>query len=180
DDVIEDFHGGSQLFGGDGNDILTCHANACYLDGGAGNDILTGGNTGELYGGAGSDTLTRELAGGGAGLIQFLYTYKALSDSGVTAATRDVITHFSPGGTPGGNGEFIDLSAIDAKPATNGIDDDFTFIGANPWGHHAGELRYLFTATQTIVEADINGDAKADFSIALNGHLTLAATDFIL
>ncbi|MEZ5829293.1 MAG: hypothetical protein R3D01_13340 [Hyphomicrobiales bacterium] len=107
-------------------------------------------------------------------------TYKALSDSGVTAATRDVITHFSPGGTPGGNGEFIDLSAIDAKPATNGIDDDFTFIGANPWGHHAGELRYLFTATQTIVEADINGDAKADFSIALNGHLTLAATDFIL
>ena len=136
--------------------------------------------TGDVYGGAGADVLERSIAGGGAGIRQFFYLYKELSDSGVTAATRDVITNFTPDGLTGGSGAFIDLSAIDAIPGTKGIDDDFTFIGANPWGHHAGKLRYLFTTTQTIVEADVNGDAKADFSIALDGHLNLAATDFIL
>ena len=124
--------------------------------------------------------MSRNSAGGGTGTIQFFYLYKALSDSGVTAATRDVITNFFPGGTPGGSGAFIDLSAIDAIPATKGVDDDFSFIGQSSWHHSAGDLRYVFTATQTIVEADVNGDAKADFSIALDGHLTLAATDFIL
>lgn len=178
-DVLESYGNYVQLFGGDGDDVLAGGL-YCYLEGGAGNDILTGTLSGTtLYGGAGADILTRGDFQG-AGGIEHIFIYKALSDSGPTAATRDTITNFSGGGSPGDFGDFIDLSAIDAIPATKGVDDDFSFIGASPWGHHAGELRYVFTADQTIVEADVNGDAKVDFSIALDGHHTLAATDFIL
>ena len=59
------------------------------------------------------------------------------------------------------------MSAIDAITGTP-ANDDFTFIGLSKWHHVAGELRYVWTATQTIVEADVNGDAKVDFSVALN------------
>ena len=149
------------------------------FDGGNGNDILEASSSrSDMYGGAGADIMTEGGFGGVGPNVNF-FRYKALSDSGVTAATRDEITNFL-GAPPGTSRDLIDLSPIDAIPATKGIDDDFTFIGNTKWGHHAGELRFVFTADQTIVEADVNGDAKADFSIALDGHHTLAATDFIL
>lgn len=101
--------------------------------------------------------------------------YKALSDSGVTATTRDEITGW---GVEGGVDK-IDLSVIDGDTVHSGA-QHFHFIGLDNWDHTPGALRYVYTATQTIVEADVNGDAKADFSIALDGHLNLAGTDFIL
>ncbi len=70
------------------------------------------------------------------------------------------------------------MSAIDAVAGT-AVNDDFSFIGLGKWHHVAGELRYVWTATQTFVEADVNGDAKVDFSIALDGHHTLTTADFI-
>jgi len=73
----------------------------------------------------------------------------------------------------------IDLSAIDAVAGT-AFNDPFAFIGRDKWHHVAGELRYVWTADQTIVEADVNGDAKVDFSIAPVGHHTLTAADFVL
>jgi len=48
----------------------------------------------------------------------------------VTAATRDQITNFTPAGTPGFSGDFIDLSEIDAIKGTS-ANEDFTFIGFN-------------------------------------------------
>ena len=57
--------------------------------------------------------------------------------------------------------------------------DDFTFIGQDKWHHIAGELRYVSTATQTIVEADVNGDVKVDFSVALDGDVALTVGNFI-
>ncbi|HMN84507.1 MAG TPA: hypothetical protein PKA74_00750 [Bauldia sp.] len=177
-DVIEAPGNHVNLYGGDGNDVLTGGL-YCYLEGGAGNDILTGDLSGTtIYGGAGADVMTRGDFQG-AGTIEHLFIYKALSDSGTTAATRDRITNFSAGGTPGSSGDFIDLEAIDAVPRTKNVNDDFIFIGNNPWHHRDGELRYLYKGSQTIIEADVNGDAKADFSIALDGHKTLSATDFI-
>jgi Ca2+-binding RTX toxin-like protein len=179
-DVIYGTSSANRLDGGSGNDSLF---------GFGGNDVLNGGHgdSDHLYGGAGRDIMTGENAisgsGGEAGVFATnTFHFQSLSDSGVTAATRDVITDFLSSHAPGVaiGGDFIDLSAIDAIPATKGVDDDFTFIGVNPWGHNAGELRYLWTANQTIVEADVNGDAKADFSIALDGHHTLNTTDFIL
>ena len=49
-----------------------------------------------------------------------------------------------------------------------------------PFTHSAGQLHAFWQGGQTIVEGDTNGDGKADFSIALDGHLTLGAGDFIL
>jgi Ca2+-binding RTX toxin-like protein len=165
------------LYGLAGNDILIGGSNLDTLFGGEGNDILDGGlSSNHLYGGAGRDI----LIGGdfqGAGTIVKTFHFQSLSDSGVTAATRDVITDFSSGGG-GPAGGFIDLSEIDAIKGTS-ANEDFTFIGFNKWNRTAGELRYVLTSTQTIIEADVNGDAKADFSIALDGHHTLTGTDFI-
>jgi Ca2+-binding RTX toxin-like protein len=161
------------LYGLGGNDVLDASGSSggVSLYGGDGNDILIGGTgNSDLYGGAGRDILT----GGdpeGTGTPAEIFHFQSLSDSGVTAATRDVITDFQAGAC------FIDLSQIDAIKGTPG--SDFTFIGESKWHHVAGELCYVSTATQTIVEADVNGDAKVDFSVALDGHHALTATDFI-
>ena len=52
----------------------------------------------------------------------------------------------------------------------------FSFIGADAFHGVAGELRY---ASGT-VEADVNGDGTADFSLAIANLSSLAAGDFIL
>jgi Ca2+-binding RTX toxin-like protein len=175
-DVIETQADNCQLFGGDGDDTLTSGGFNAIIEGGNGNDILTpGAGSCDLYGGAGRDVLYAGNFGGAGPNLHKIFHYQSISNSGVTAATRDVIYDFQANSIAK-----IDLSAIDAVPGTKGVDEDFNFIGAGPWGHHAGDLRYLFTADHTIVEADVNGDAKADFSIALDGHHTLSATEFIL
>jgi Ca2+-binding RTX toxin-like protein len=170
--------GADQIFGLGGNDVLVAGGQGSQLHGGDGNDTLDGGTgDNDFYGGPGRDILT---AGNfsGQGAVQKIFHFESVTDSGVTAATRDIITDFGSGSGPGTTGCFIDLSVIDAIKGTP-ANDDFTFIGESKWHHVAGELRYVSTQTQTIVEADVNGDAKVDFSIALNGHHALTADDFI-
>lgn len=169
--------------GGSGQDVIFGSASANVIEGGADNDDLFGfggndtidGGTGQdfIVGGAGKDILT-----GGANPDRFWYF--SVSDSGVTAATRDVIKDFGA--------DFIDLSQIDAN-TTNGpnTNDAFSFIGTNEnWGGNAGELRAYWTATGQIVEGDVNGDSKADFSIEIfdpTHAITFSATngtDFFL
>ena len=41
-------------------------------------------------------------------------------------------------------------------------------------------MREVLLGGNTVVSGDINGDGKADFNIALHGHLLLNAGDFIL
>ncbi|TDV99031.1 hemolysin type calcium-binding protein, partial [Halomonas alkaliantarctica] len=72
---------GVSIKGGAGVDTITGSAQADVIEGGAGNDMITGG--------AGADTLT-----GGAGADTFSF---AVTDSGVTAGTIDVITDFVAG-----------------------------------------------------------------------------------
>lgn len=161
--------GANRLDGRFGNDHLFGLAGDDDLDGGAGDD--------HLYGGAGRDIMTGHdnVDFGGIGQSADRFHFLSMSDSGVTAKTRDVITDFD--NTASAGRDIIDLSAIDAIIGTP-TNDDFSFIGLEKWHHVAGELRYVWTATQTFVEADVNGDAKADFSIALDGHHTLSAADF--
>src|SRR4029077_10368560 len=121
-----------------------------------GRDVLTGGADGDTF--------------------RFL----ALSDSGKTGATRDLITDFTQGAP--GVSDVIDLSTIDAKTgAGNPGDDDFTFIGVSNFSGVKGQLRESFSGGNTIISGDVNGDGKADFSIALKGHFLLTgAGDFVL
>jgi Ca2+-binding RTX toxin-like protein len=150
--------------GGSGPDIIYGSAAANVLDGGAGTD--------HLFGGAGKDQLT-------GGLDPDTFHYAKLSDSGITAATRDLIADFDP------SSDLIDLHLIDANKAT-AADDAFNFVGTNiPTGFsgNPGELHAFFSAIGQIIEGDVNGDAKADFSIELQDPthaITLTSASFSL
>jgi Ca2+-binding RTX toxin-like protein len=168
--------------GGDVNDVICGSAAKNTLQGGGsidvlfgfgGNDTLEGGTASDdLVGGAGKDELT-------GGEDHDFFHYYALSDSGITAATRDLIADFEPGI------DQIDLSLIDAnKTNAGGTNDAFTFIGTNtPFTGTAGQLHALWSAIGQIIEGDVNGDAKADFSIEIadpTRAITLTSADFNL
>ena len=135
-------------------------------------NVLTG-NTGAnlITGGAGRDFLT-----GGAGADRF--DFNAISETGKTAAARDVISDFVH------LSDLIDLSTIDANGALAG--NAFIWRAAAAFSGRAGDLhvRYENSAgtinDKTIVEGDTNGDRVADFQIELKGLITLTAKDFVL
>ena len=150
------------ITGGDANDILA---------GGAANEKIVGYNGDDtIYGGGGADHLT-----GAAGNDTFVYL--GLTDSGNTKATRDTIQDFEGAGVAGG--DVIDLSAIDADTKLFG-DQQFHLIGPDtPFTNVPGELRWIHTPTDTIIQGDVNGDGKADFSIDLVGTKNFVDGDFV-
>jgi Ca2+-binding RTX toxin-like protein len=161
-DLVYGTAGGNTLTGGDDEDFLFGFGGNDKLDGGVGDDLLVGG--------LGKDQLT-------GGLANDTFRYAALSDSGVTAATRDLVADFVQGV------DKIDLSLIDANKTTV-ADDPFQFIGNNvPFTGAPGQLHAFWTAIGQMVEGDVNGDAKADFSIELQDPthaITLTNTSFNL
>jgi hypothetical protein len=165
--------------GGLGSDVIYGTNAVNVLEGGAGDDFLAsyGGND-TLKGGSGMDLLfggaDRDVLHGGADGDMFLFS--RTSDSGVSSSTRDVIRDFE-------FGDRIDLSKIDANTKT-ATDDMFAFIGTDKaFLGFAGQLRATTTANGLIVEGDVNGDKKADFSIELydpQHAITLTGQDFLL
>lgn len=147
------------LYGYNGNDTLTGNASRDKLYGGAGNDKLYGGADGDkLYGGGNKDT----------------FIFKKASDSAVSGTGRDSIYDFSKK-----QGDKIDLSAIDANWKASG-NQAFKFIGDDDFHGKAGELRYTKYKSDTYIQADANGDRKADFGIHLDDSLSLSKGDFLL
>jgi serralysin len=173
DDVLVGDQFSNTISGNGGADRLLGKAGNDALSGGTGNDIMKGG-TGDdrLFGGAGRDFLA-----GGAG--HDVFDFSTVTDSGKTAATRDVITGFVH------LLDDINLVKIDASTKAAG-NQAFTFIGKAAFHHVAGELHYVQTNAagtandKTIISGDTNGDGLADFTIALTGLKTLTAADFIL
>ncbi len=146
-----------RLTGDDGANTLTGRKGADALDGGGGDD--------QLVGGAGQDSFT-----GGEGADIFVFTSK--SDSGKTAALADAILDFSHA-----QGDRIDLGAIDADTAAAG-DQAFTLVDA--FTAAAGQLVQRAIADGWLVQADVNGDGKADFALQVQAVARLEAFDFIL
>lgn len=109
---------------------------------------------------------------GGAGADVFVY--RALSDSTVAAAGRDMITDFSSLA-----GDKIDLHLLDANSKVVG-NQAFSFIGTKAFSGTPGELHYGPSGQNTLVSGDVNGDGSADFSILLTGAHTLTASNFLL
>lgn len=154
--------------GGKGNDLLVGNRSANSLSGGGGRDTLKGeGGNDKLVGGGGADKMY-----GGTGADTFIF--KSTKDSTVAASGRDKLFDFSQKGK-----DKIDVSAIDANTKAGG-DQKFKFIGDDAFHKKAGELRYEKRGGDTFVQGDVNGDGKADFSIALDPLINLKATDFIL
>ena len=160
DDIIKAEKGNDLLKGNGGNDVL---------DGGAGADTILGGlGNDTLIGGAGKDKLT-----GGAG--NDIFDFNALTDTGIVSTTRDVITDFT-------TGDKIDLSTLDANPAT-AINNAFTFIGASAFGSDAtGQLHYVYNSVSKIgvLYGSTDADSAAEFTIELTGAASLSVQSFIL
>jgi hypothetical protein len=162
-DVIFGTAAANELEGGDGNDDIVGYGGHDTLIGGGGNDHLNGG--------VGKDTLT-------GGTEADVFSFSAIGDSNLLATGRDVIADFE---------DSVDRIQIlfDANTKNGpGTVDHFVFIGADvAFGGVAGQLRAYSIAGGYIVEGDVNGNAKADFSIELRdaSHtIVLDSADFIL
>ena len=162
-DILTAAAGADTIFGLAGHDVLSGLGGADLLDGGSGHDQLNGdaGND-VLVGGAGRDEMT---GGAGADTFRFL----ELADS-VADANRDLIVDFNRS-----QSDRIDLSAIDANIDAVG-DQAFAFIGGAAFGRVAGQLRF----SAGIVQADVDGDGRADLEIAVRGVTSLLSSDFTL
>jgi Ca2+-binding RTX toxin-like protein len=156
---IEGLDGNDRIFGRGGNDTLIGGKGADAIKGGTGNDTITGG--------ADADTLT-----GQAGADVF--DYNAVSESGLVAATRDVILSF----VQGAGGDRIDVNTIDAQAGLGG-NQNFAFIGGAAFSAE-GQVRFTVSGGHTLVELNTTGAAGAEMSIDLAGVFALAASDFIL
>lgn len=153
------------LIGSAFDDTLTGNGVTNRLEGADGNDRLFGGAGNDVMtGGAGADQMT-----GGTGADTF--AFGSLTDSLASAAGRDRILDFSHT-----DGDRIDVSAIDA--IAGGADDTFHLV--TRFTRHAGELMQTGSASGIVVQGDVDGDGRGDFSIFVAGTTLLIAGDFIL
>jgi hypothetical protein len=178
DDQIFGYGGDDNLFGDAGNDTLDGGSGNDTLIGVAGNDTLLGGDGNDrLLGGAGADIMT-----GGAGADTFLPRIQPEMDVITDFSGATVLSTNSQGKvirTPGEHDK-IDLAAIDANTNLAG-DQAFTLV-QNHFTGHAGELYASYDAAAGVTNLflDVNGDAIADTTIQLLGHVNLTGADFIL
>ena len=161
-------NGTNNLLGLGGNDMLTGGSGADILDGGDGNDTLAGDRGNDtLDGGDGNDTLV-----GGQGDDQLLGgdgsdTFVSEKSPGI-----DTIIDFLHGT------DIIDLSVIDANHSVTG-DQAFVF-GGETSNVLANSVTWYESGTDTIIQADVNGDKKGDIMLVLVGiNHNLMATDFL-
>jgi Ca2+-binding RTX toxin-like protein len=181
-DVISGGGGRDNMSGGGANDTLNGGTGRDTVSGGVGSDSIAGGSSGDvLDGGRGTDTVAGGIGddrvGGAQGQDQLTgnagadtYNFAALSHSGVTAATRDVITDFEDGF------DQIDVSGIDA--VAGGTDDPFMFGGPFTAGH----IRARQSGADTILRFNTDADIKAEMTILLKNVLVgaLDADVFVL
>lgn len=138
---------------GTGSLKLTGNAQANILVGNAAANALTGG--------LGRDALE---GNGGADVFAFLSTLDSRPDA------PDVIADFNRA-----EGDRIDLSAIDARPSTDG-DQAFTWIGSGGFSGAGGEVR----RSGSLVQVDVDGDGVVDMAIEVDGASDLTGEDFLL
>lgn len=169
-DTAEGSAGDDTARGGEGDDRLVGHGGADFLLGHAGRDTLVGGSGADsLAGGA-----QRDVLDGGGGADRFLFG--SVEDSRPwrpgAVDTRDLIERFDRGV------DRIDLSLIDARPATQG--DDAFIPAAGPAAH---AIWQVVSGGGVILSADVTGDAVADFALVirtLGGGTALGAGDIVL
>jgi len=150
----------NRFFGCNGADRLTGRGGDDRLDGQNGRDQLIGGKgADQLRGGNGADT----------------FIFARLSDSTFRPDGTDTIADFTPGR------DRIDLAALDADTHLAG-DQAFVLVLTGLFSGHAGELRVVKDGSQnrTLIQVDVDGNARADLQIELTGIHTLTAADFIL
>jgi Ca2+-binding RTX toxin-like protein len=161
------------------SDQLEGSASYDVILGGAGDDTISGRSGGDrLIGNDGADEFFGDLFGygggrdiytGGAGADTFNFQF--ILESGVTAASRDIITDFSAG-------DKISVQYLDANLGIDGYQDFRLDTGG---GFVAGEIQQVRSGANLILNFNISGDATPEMSILLqNRSALLTAADFIL
>lgn len=158
---------------GRGDDIVRASDVASTLNGGGGDDLLLGGKGRDtLIGAGGDDSLTGarglDRLTGGRGADIFVFAGE--KDSGAGRKFADLILDFNSAA-----GDTIDLSRLGENPS-----DSFVFIDRHRFTGVAGELRIASLGDDMLVQIDLDGDAKADFMLRVEGVTDLAVTDFVL
>jgi hypothetical protein len=149
-DVIRGTNGADTLTGSDGGNTLSGRGGKDVLEGGLGADRLSGGK--------GADT----------------FLFRDIDDSTPNPGGRDLILDFSQR-----EHDRIDLHLIDANETRSG-NQAFRFIGSDDFHGRAGELRFEARSGHTLIQADTDGDGKADFAILLDDATNLRQSDFLL
>jgi Ca2+-binding RTX toxin-like protein len=153
-DLVLGHRGSDAVTGGDGDDRLIAGSGADSLGGGAGDDRLHGGKGDDvLSGGRGADSLA-----GGAGADRFVLSELIYS----RPEDPDVIADL-------GADDLIDLSAIDANASRHG---DQAFVVLEFFTGHAGEAILSRVGADTLLELDVDGDARANAALVLLGDHT--------
>jgi len=171
DRVIEKANSGTDTIRSSVNETLSAYVEHLVLTGtgnlkgygNSSNNRLTG-NSGNnlLEGKAGRDILTGQ--GGGDKFV-----YRSIDDSGITKATRDIITDFDSS-----ESDIIDLSKIDAYSIANG-NQSFVYIGSDSFSGTQGEVRFA----SGILSVNTGTDTTADMQIKLNG-VTEFSSEFLI
>ena len=113
-------------------------------------------------------TRAARLAGGGG---NDLFDFNALSETGLSSTTWDVITDFVKGQ------DKIDLSTLDANTATTASNEAFTsIIGSATTFSAAGQLKVV----SGVLYGNTDADTTAEFAIQLTGISSVSLTDFVL
>ena len=166
----------NEVFGSSLDDDLVGTDNADRIKGRAGNDILRGDAAGDISTAKTAPHPTAPASDadklyGGAGIDTFIF---ATGDTARKHVDADTIFDLDARA-----GETIDLTEWDADRRQDG-DQLFDFIGRHTFSGHAGELRYITGRSDTWIEGDTNGDAKADFTIHLDDAMKLRTGNFEL
>jgi Ca2+-binding RTX toxin-like protein len=175
-DAVGDVFSSIEIVSGSGfRDTLSGDGGANAFNGLAGDDTLTGlGGRDRLSGGDGTDSLiggaSGDMMSGGAGNDTFVF--QAIGDSSDKTGL-DQILDFSR------KQDDFDLVAIDANDNKK-KDQAFDFIGTGKFHKEEGELRYEFRKGDTHVQADTDGNGKADLSFVIEGEVKLTSGMFDL
>jgi hypothetical protein len=172
--------GTDTYIGGLFTDSVNGDLGADGISGNGGADFLRGGDGADkITGGAGRDWLWGwDGTGANDGDVDTFY-YNALSDSGITGATRDVIRDFVR------LSDKINLVNIDANDLVAG-NQAFGFNAVRGALLATGQLGYKFEDVagtvndKTIISVNTDADAAIEFSIEMTGLKYLSATDFFL
>lgn len=180
---FDQFFGFENVYGGAGGDKISGSAGANLIQGNEGNDVLDGragndtleGGMGidYLIGGAGADTLNLAEFVAARDFVRFA----AVTDSGLTNATMDVIQGFTKG--TGATADRIDLALIDADASKAG-NQAFLFKGTGAFNSPQGEVRYVISGGNTIVYVDTDADVAPEMAFLIKGVAGVSASDFLL
>ncbi|HTV69249.1 MAG TPA: calcium-binding protein [Rhizobiaceae bacterium] len=169
--------GADKIYGTNGANGLNGYSGNDVIDGRGGNDNILGASGADIViGGLGGDTIFLNDFGDDG--VRDTVRYLSTAESGLTVATRDVVSDFVH--SAGAGGDRIDLSRIDANPFLAG-NQSFAWRATLAFrANVVGEVRFIDAGNDVMVQVDTDNDNAAEMTILVKFVPSLAAYDFVL